>query len=109
MKTLEERIETKYIRSLRKELIKARRQIAHLKKQNHRLENENIELRSACEDDLLQELSCRENNQQDNRFECPNCRSKNTNEFTAGVHSFYKCLETGCGAKGRIEQTVLAG
>lgn len=97
MKTFDEKLETRRMRSLRKEIIKLRKEIAQLRKKNMRLENEIIHNPDDDEDEYIEENQ-KHTEQPKERFVCPGCGSYDVSEFAAGVHQFYNCES--CGSRG---------
>lgn len=102
MKTCYEIEETRYIRSLRKEIVRLKSKVSQLRKKNKRLEHEIYN----CEEGEEPEVEPHEEVIQDKkyRFTCPSCGSYHVQEFTAGNHEFYSCSV--CSSKGRKNSKV---
>lgn len=97
VKTFDEKLETRRVRNLRKEVIRLRREVAQLRKKNMRLENEIIYNSEDDTDENIQE-SQKYTEPSKERFECPSCGSYDVSEFEAGAYTFYNCS---CGSRGR--------
>lgn len=91
MKSLDEREETKYIRDLRKENSKLRKEISAMKKKNNRLEN------LVPDDDELPPPIAKEI--KDILNPCPKCDSKKVELVIAGIFEILIC--SNCGAKSK--------
>ena len=101
-KSEQEREDTRFVRDLRKQLIKLKREVAHLRKRNHYLEGLQLE---SIEEDLEQE------EEKFKKFSkvvqiappeltCPACRSTNVSELALRGISYYNCGE--CNSKGKL-------
>lgn len=97
LKTFEERLESKYIRHLRKEIIKLKRENRQLRKKVRQQEYEAIPIDPEPEPALI-ELQIMNNKE---KVECPKCGSYDVDKFRSGVFDFYRCS---CGSKGRLEK-----
>ena len=102
MKSSEDRLETRYVRSLRKEIIKLKRENAQLRKKNSRLENELPVDEYDNDEDTYQ--SSKGFNKHQPITECESCGSYKVRFFSAGLFDFYTC--DSCGAKGKSEKAV---
>jgi DNA-directed RNA polymerase subunit M/transcription elongation factor TFIIS len=94
--------ESRYIRDLRKQIIKLRKENAQLKKKNSRIENDFVDY-----DILIEELE-RDRFEKKNKskvdkhsIECPGCGGRDVVEFEVMERMYYKCSE--CGSKGRAK------
>ena len=94
-KTFEERLESKYIRHLRKEIIKLKRENQQLRKKARRQDHAMTE--DSEEDNTPTEVII----PRENKTECPKCGAYGIEKFSSGVFDFYKC---DCGATGRLNK-----
>lgn len=97
-KTLQDKLETKYIRDLKKEISKLKRENQTLRKKANRnyydfFPPEQIEEPVVvCEIEVEKEKEVRR---------CPECDSKKADFFEVGLFEFYKCEN--CDTKGRVK------
>ena len=97
-KTPEERLESRTIRDLRKEVVKLRRQVAEMRKRNSRIENDFASFRDEIAFESLEDEQAPEIERK--KLPCPKCSSDETSTFLLCKNEYYKCLS--CGSKGRI-------
>ena len=101
-KTFEERLESKYIRHLRKEIAKLKRENQQLRKKVRRQEfelEENSEI--LLDANYLGQVA----DNKKERVTCAKCGSYDVQIFKSGLFDFYKCS---CGSKGRLNKTIQA-
>jgi hypothetical protein len=89
MKNLNNPKENKLCRELRKQNTKLKRELRLLRKQCNRLEPELIDFEEDEEKPAPPVA----------KKGCPKCGATEYEEFSAGIHSFYKC--DSCGSSGR--------
>jgi len=99
MKSSEERLETRYIRELKRQIEKLKRENSQLRKKNNRLENTD---EYDAYDDYEEPPKPRTKYQDENAIYCESCNSDMVDIFNAGLYSFFKCQA--CGNKGKIKQ-----
>jgi len=96
-KTVSERQETKYIRNLRKQIIKLKRENAYLKKRNTRIENDFAEFHAESENETEEPIE--EKKATEKPVTCPKCHQEVV-VFELREVKYFKCH--GCGKKGRL-------
>lgn len=99
-KTPEQRLESKQLRELRKQVIRLKRENAQLRKRNSRIENDFADLHAESEEYFEEEVTVREI-----EYKCPKCFRK-INPFILRQTLYYKCHSPDCGSKGVLKSGV---
>jgi len=99
MKTPEQRLESRELRELRKQVIRLKRENAQLRKRNSRIENDFAEFRDEVVYESLQEETPEVHR---DATPCPQCGSKDINILELRGLPYYKCLNLGCESKGKL-------
>lgn len=93
--------ESRYIKDLKKQIIKLKRENAQLKKKNSRIENDFAEYDSFIEErekeKYLKKYPLKEEKQKN---ECPSCGGYDVVVFEVMDRLYYKCE---CGSKGKCK------
>jgi hypothetical protein len=101
MKTPEQRLESRELRELRKQVIRLKRENAQLRKRNSRIENDFADFR----DDLMYESLQDEGPEvRKEQTPCPKCGSKDIHILELRGLPYYKCANAECESKGKLPQ-----
>jgi predicted RNA-binding Zn-ribbon protein involved in translation (DUF1610 family) len=93
--------ETRYIRELRKENIKLKRENAQLRKRATRLEMDWLEMDSQVDEELEKNIEkLKKKDKKADKIQCPKCGSYDIIELELRDMPYYKCHS--CGSKGRL-------
>ena len=90
------KLESKYIKELRKEIAKLKRENSQLRKHTHRLEYECIELRVDTDDEDEEVVVEKD---EAATYKCPKCKEE-ASVFILNKKEYFKC--PGCGKKGPV-------
>ena len=100
-KTPEQRLESRVMRDLRKQIIRLRRENAQLRKRNSRIENDFVDFREEIAYEALEE-----NIPELHRPEqpCPKCGSSDIVVIQLRGLPYFRCQVEACSAKGKLPQ-----
>jgi DNA-directed RNA polymerase subunit RPC12/RpoP len=94
--------ESRYIKDLKKQIIKLKRENAQLKKKNSRIENDFADYESFLEEKERQKFAKQNHSMESKKkAECPSCGGRDVVEFEVMDRMYYKCSE--CGSKGKFK------
>jgi len=98
-KSAESREESKYVRELRKQLIKVKKENANIRKRNHYLEGLMIDVEDAALQEEEKKFIKLKQSDRENSLICPQCSSNNVVGFELRSQQYYNCSD--CGSKGK--------
>lgn len=94
--------ESRYIRDLKKQIIKLKKENSQLKKKNSRIENDFVDYDIFVEEREREKFAKKNKSKESkDKLECPKCGGYDVVEFEVMDKLYYKCSE--CLAKGRVK------
>jgi DNA-directed RNA polymerase subunit M/transcription elongation factor TFIIS len=103
-KSPDERLETKYILDLKKQIQRLKKENQQLRRMNQKLDNDFIDSQIDLEMEGIEVSQASKNSttKAENRIECPKCGAYEVITFMLRNLPYYKCMS--CDSRGKIKQ-----